>query len=271
MIRLYYTGATSNLVEQRLSVKSLGGFVSSSPVENAASEAFFSDLSQTSITQDLPEYRLFALKNEGVTDINNLMLFYQYKEANPSINICFSSIKPSMVDVDGNCQSIFEKINNGNSAPIFSQNWYEADSKFPSQQVFLSTAARMGEVITFLGVETRAAVSDLSLTNTYKLIVNAFKNNQDYLVQYVSRTDTETNLTTGDQREVFTEYIFVQKNVIRENTDPITFTTTGQATLKQPYFFQGGYDNSINIGTVKAGQYLGIWFKKSLNIDVILN
>ncbi len=274
MIRLFYTGASSDLKEQRLSVKSLGGFISSSPVDNGVSEAFFSDLSQTSIAQDLPEYRMFALKNEGSSDITNLKIYYEYKEENPSIDISFAAIEPSKSNNNGGaCIFTFEKIPNGNSAPIYSQKFYSADSSFASQKVFLATPAITGEKITFLGVQTKASSGNLSLTDTYKLIEKAFKNNENYLVQYVLRTDTTRNPTTGDELTTTTEYLFVKRMVIGENNDPITFTTTpgGNASLKESYNFEGGSDNSQSLGTLKAGAFLGIWLKKTLNEDVILN
>ncbi len=262
MIRLFYTGATAYLKEQKSAYLSLGGYPSSSPFANAAFEALFSDISNLSIQQALPETKMLALKNEGAETLSNIRLYYVYPKNN-SLQMFVSAIAPTKRQGDSGCEYFFEQIPNSRSAPIYSQEFFEANSQYASARVDFTLPAISGEVITLVGVSTTPAPTNLSLDDTYKLVEAAFKNNTTYQAVFTSDPIILVN-QVGEESTTYDKYLLITKKQVGDYTAAVTFSTTGQVTLKNPSSFSGGFDNYINLGDLKPGEFLGIWFKKEI-------
>jgi hypothetical protein len=83
----YYSGseffnATQNNVE-----KSLGGFLSSSPVPNQSLNNVFSDISKISKEQGLVETKAIVLKNTSGNDVTNVNLYQNYQTGGKNYTI----------------------------------------------------------------------------------------------------------------------------------------------------------------------------------------
>ena len=265
MIRLFYTGAASYLAEQRYSIQSLGGYISSSPVTNGVSDGFFSDISSLSLLEKNSEYRLFALKNESGNKIENLRIYYVYP-SNNVIELGISCIKPSKIEKDNCIQFLFEKISSGKSAPIYSEHFFDASAQFASASLQFNNAAAPGEIITILGTSTPPAPADLSLEDTYEFVEQSFKNNQIYKVKFITEEEVFFNRNNGERTVNYIYTLLISKKDVGIYTSPVTFSTTGQVTIKESVSFSGGFDNSQSIGTLEDGQYIGIWIKKDILI-----
>lgn len=265
MISLYYTGSDSYLKEQKNPNQSLGGFVSKSLVPSNLLEAFFSDISNFSIQNDLTEIKMFALKNETLNTIEDIMMYIVPKE-NSISKVSFSVIQPNSQNCGTGCEYYFEKISSIRDMPVHSQNFYDCTSFKPSNRIELATPASLGEVITLLGVNTSAASKDLTIDETYKLIEKAFRNNIDYTVSFINYKQKTYN-DNADEYFVDVKYLQIIKENDLNDTSAITFSTTGTTTLKESKSFAGGEDNSILIGSLEAGKYLGIWVKREIDVD----
>lgn len=266
-MKLYYTGATAFQGEQSHAVKSLGGYVSKNPIPNGSLEAFFSDVSETSVQRDLTEYRCFALKNETNADITAVNLAIIYPEVN-YIDIVISAIAPS---IDSKGGVYFEQVPNMRTSPMSSTQYVDPSCQFSSCVLELLTPAQKGEIITILGVSTKPAPADLTLEETYYHIEKAFSVNQQYNVEFINKTEYIYNTLIYKEEVKITQNLSIKNNDLNPITDPVTFTTTGTCTPKDLPSFEGGYDNSVNLGELKKGEYIGIWFRKDLDIFKLKN
>lgn len=266
-MKLYYTGATAFLGEQSYAIKSLGGYVSKNPIPNGSLEAFFSDVSETSIQRDLTEYRCFALKNETGADISAVNLATIYPELN-YVDIVISAIGPS---IDSKGGVYFEQIPNMRTSPMSSTQYVDPSSHFSLCTLELLTPAQKGEVITILGISTKPAPADLTLEETYYHIEKAFSVNQQYNVEFINKTEYIYNTVIYKEEVKVTQNLLIKNNDLTPITTQVTFSTTGICTVKDLPYFESGFDNSVNLGEIKKGEYIGIWFRKDLDIYKLKN
>ncbi len=113
---LYYSGAEKDKGEQRDMNKSLGGFISSSPIPNDSLDSLFSNISNFSIKRNITEYFLIVLKNELKETVENLSIYLDFHE-DSAIEMEISVVKPTLQK----CNKIycFESINNRESSPYY--------------------------------------------------------------------------------------------------------------------------------------------------------
>lgn len=88
MIKILYTGAPAFLAPQLDSLKSLGGFISSSEVPNDFLNNVFGGLSQMTIQQNKAEIRVIALQNKTGAAISGVSVHFVYPvdDATPTPN-----------------------------------------------------------------------------------------------------------------------------------------------------------------------------------------
>lgn len=112
-MRLYYTGSTEPLGKQSNPLLSLGGYISSTPLENVSDGNLFPSLSQNELTTKSIQTRMLVLKNEtGGTQVVNLY----YENLNDSIAYYKMALVAPAIDSCNN--KYFEKIDNLNSVPV---------------------------------------------------------------------------------------------------------------------------------------------------------
>ena len=87
---LFYTGAVQANFPQNISVKSLGGYVSSTVVPNNLVSNIFSPLSTSDIKSQKKQLRCIVLKNTFQTEVTNVQIFTEIEEDSKSnINLGF--------------------------------------------------------------------------------------------------------------------------------------------------------------------------------------
>jgi hypothetical protein len=85
-MQLLYTNSTKFNKPQEDASKSLGGFISSSEVQDQLIGNIFGDLSKYGIYNNLNkgEYRCIAIKNDGTTTLTGLDVFFSYPDESQS-------------------------------------------------------------------------------------------------------------------------------------------------------------------------------------------
>lgn len=128
MIEIYYTGADSYLKAQTDKDKSLGGYVSSSPVPNDFMGALFGDISNHSLDSEYQDTKAIVLKKgPGPTAAINIMTWFENLATQPFVQIEIASVALNSSVVDGNTVYYMEKIPNMRSTPTMA-TFYKPDT-----------------------------------------------------------------------------------------------------------------------------------------------
>lgn len=109
---LLYTGAGTSNTPQINAEKSLGGFVSSTPVPNGRLNNIFSDLSKSGILDQRKEIRLIALKNTTGAIVNGVTVY-----TNKGTSSSILSIAAVASAVDSCSNIVFEKVQDAQTLP----------------------------------------------------------------------------------------------------------------------------------------------------------
>lgn len=111
---LYYTNSLKPLEEQNQPSRSVGGFISTSPVGNDLFGAVFSEISKLDEEELTPETVCLAFKNEQDVPIYNIKFtFYLDDNAISNLSVGFEA-----ASVDDCSNKFFESIPNTRSKPI---------------------------------------------------------------------------------------------------------------------------------------------------------
>lgn len=113
---LFYTGAIQNGAIQEDPSKSLGGWVSSSPIQNNVFDNLFGKIDYSQIKNDLKPIRVIAFQNTSTTPIASLRVWVEH------LPTTFSTYKIGLVlnSIDPNCNfSYFEQIRNQFGEPFY--------------------------------------------------------------------------------------------------------------------------------------------------------
>ena len=82
MIKLLFTGATTDKAVQQNAINSIGGHISSSVIANDQIDALFGSISQNSLNQGNDEYRCIAFINDS-DQSKNIVLYYNNLSVEP--------------------------------------------------------------------------------------------------------------------------------------------------------------------------------------------
>ena len=116
-MKLLYTGASQANEEQKDPSKSLGGYVSLSPVPNGVLQSIFPAASLLSTQQKKKEVRLIALHNESTIIASNLTLTFKLDED----AVCDYKLAIVAPNLDTCNDPLFERIDSGNSLPYYAE------------------------------------------------------------------------------------------------------------------------------------------------------
>lgn len=109
---LLYTGSNIPDAPQLNAEKSLGGFVSSTPIPNSRLSNLFSGISKSVILNQKKEIKLIALRNTTGSIINNLQIYTNNK--NKSFLLQIAAVASG---VNSNNELVFEQVQDGESLP----------------------------------------------------------------------------------------------------------------------------------------------------------
>lgn len=123
MILLYSNSDNADL-EQTDPFKSIGGYVSKSPISNGTPNNIFGEIPFSDFYNEKPEYRLLILKNTFSTAISDINIYIDNISIN---NIADYKIAFSSFGLDICNNQIYEKLSSRYSKPFSSSDFIKYD------------------------------------------------------------------------------------------------------------------------------------------------
>lgn len=120
-MKLLYTGAPNFDQQQKNPIKSIGGYISSTPIDNGGLNNLFGSISQSSLFERSTEYRALALYNDS--DEEKLVrIFYKNLSTQPLTTIKMGLQAVGQDSCQGKYLTKLSSVYNSPSAIIFSDN-----------------------------------------------------------------------------------------------------------------------------------------------------
>lgn len=126
-MKLYYTGATDFEQPQSNPLLSLGGYISSSPVQNASISNLFGSISQKALKNGSREIRAVVLKNE-LAQPQNVQLYYDNVSKEPVSSLMMALVSPAQDDCGGLYIEKVDRIYNRPVSGLFIDNRGESNA-----------------------------------------------------------------------------------------------------------------------------------------------
>lgn len=181
---LYLTGASNSLMKstdnpQTDPSKSLGGFISSTPVPNGSLDALFDLISSYTLEKRQKETIAVALVNRLSVPVTNVELKMVTDEDHDA------DFKISAVTVDPASMSM-EKINSRYDEP-FGAEFYDASFYRAAVDIEVTNPASIGEEIALFPFGISFEVQKSGIEGTWEAFEEAFYNDETYDVKRLSR------------------------------------------------------------------------------------
>ena len=179
---IFLTGAESSLVKSEFAPqndagKSLGGYVSSTPVSSGEVNALFDLISSYTLEKRKRETIALGLVNKLSQAVTNVTLkIVVDKENLATFRVAAVALNNSMA---------MEKIANRYAEPM-SAEFHNADFQRASVDIEITNPASAGEEIALYPFNVSFEVSEGGIEGTWNAFENAFSNDSDYDVERIS-------------------------------------------------------------------------------------
>lgn len=179
---IYLTGANTSLVKsseaaQTDPAKSLGGYISSTPVPNGELNALFDLISSHTLEKKKKETIALGLVNKLDKAVNNVTLKVVVGNENLA-TFRVAAVKPDNY-------LAMEHIANRYAEPL-AADFYSADFQRASVDIEITNPASMGEEIALYPFNVVAEVEESGIEGTWNAFENAFSNDETYDVIRIS-------------------------------------------------------------------------------------
>lgn len=180
---LYLTGANASLTKnpdnpQTFPSKSLGGYVSSTPVPNAALNALFDLISAYTLEKKPKETMAIALINQFDKAVENVELKIVTDENHEAV------FKVAAVDISPQNYAM-EQIANRYQEPMLAE-FYDASFYRAAVDIEIKNYASKGEEIALLPFGISFEVKETGFEGTWQAFEEAFSNDETYLIKRIS-------------------------------------------------------------------------------------
>jgi len=252
MIQFYYTGASKAFAIQEEGSKSLGGYVSSSIVPDNYLNGVFGEISNILKEEKSSEYVILAMRNENSFDVNNVQIELEQEYDREST----ISVGATLMSFDKCKNPVTIRIPNINTAPR-GVTFIKLGSLQAYWKIMFTGAIQSGFPLIFtLGADT--ITTDVVTTSDYEeKIKSAFDGNENYEIKEIFSYESK-------KKEL---YIF--RKSYESNTDNI-LVESNSITIGQGNF-GGGATIAANLGSVKVGEWLVLYFKRDTIKNGFLN
>lgn len=245
---LYLTGATasqtSSEVTQDDPMKSLGGYISNSPVPNGAINALFDLVSMKTIKDKAKECVAIGLVNKFDVPVADISA----KIISDRNNVCGFKIAAVATD-DKLCM---EHINNRYSEPMNAE-FYDVTFYRASVYVEIVSPGIVDEEIVFDPFDVTAVVKEAGIEGTYKAIEEAFSKTVEYRV--IRLSENKFRIESNDDEAV-------------ETPLKCSFISTENANFKFLGDFKNEQNNEVYLAELlQPNQGIGIWIQREI-LDV---
>lgn len=243
---LFLTGASSSLANsggmpQDDPMKSLGGYVSISPVPNAALNSLFDLVSLKSIKEKTKETIAIALINKLSKPVSDVNL----KIVSGQDSVC--SFKIAAVSLDENY--CMEHISNRYSQPIMAE-FYDATFNPGSVDVEITRLPIPGEEVDFSPFDVMVQFSKSNYDDAINDIIKAFNKTNNYRVKRLS------------------EKVFRIERTDDKNIDEpfeCSFLSSDNAEFKFNGLFKNFSNNEVIISErIEPNEGIGIWLQREV-------
>lgn len=246
---LYLTGASSssksNEAPQDDTMKSLGGYISSSPVPNGALNALFDLVSVKTIKERNKETVAIGLINKFDDAVSDVSL----KIVGEQDNVCCFKIAATTVDKN----YCMEHISNRYAEPINAE-FYDATFFRGSVDVEIITPAVSGEEIAFEPFGIIATVAASGTEGTYEAVSKAFSRSEEYRVKRL----TETTFRIERRDDTVVDPV-VDCYVLSSENSKFVFSDK----------FKNVKQNSVFLTErLEPGEAIGIWIQRTVSDEV---
>lgn len=235
MLKLYYTGCKTYNTPQINKNMSLGGFPSSTPIQNSVLGNLFSSISSYSKENEVKETIGLILKNTGTTDINNILFWFDVPEGSGAI------YQVAAVSLAQNSKGEYymEDISNSYSLP-YQAEFYDSNNE--EESVSLGEL-KAGEMI---GLWIKREV--MSLIKTDSELWEDYKNSvQSVTKETVTLNFKEINLDESSS------VIETQIKLIERLNRTSDFSIVLPANIRLQYIDLNSDDASVKVGTTSEG------------------
>ena len=137
-MKLYYTGAQGSDLIQKDPSRSLGGYLSSTPIQNSLENTLFTDLSMNTRSHPRREVRMIALKNTLGFSVDNLKIRF----ALDALSVCNYKFAVVLPTINSKGNPVFEQIDSDRALPyhaefssVVSGIWEEISTLFAANKV----------------------------------------------------------------------------------------------------------------------------------------
>lgn len=243
---IYLTGASSSVLlgeaPQTDPMKSLGGYISSSPVPNGATNELFDLISIRSLKERITNTIAIGLVNKFDTAVNDVKL----KMVCAQDAIC--DFRVAAVTVDKNL--CMEHINNRFAEPVNAE-FYDATFYRGSVDVEIIEPGIIGEEIVFDPFNITATVERSGYEGTFEAVNKAFSKSNNYSVKKL--TEKTFRIESKDEE------------TINEPFD-CSFIATEKAKFKFNDKFRNIRNNEVFlVDELQPNEAIGIWIQRKIS------
>lgn len=248
---LYLTGAQASLsksseIPQTDVAKSLGGYISSSPVPNNSLNELFDSLSMTTLKNKQRETIAIALVNKFDKVVKNIRL----KTLVDKTNIAKFRIAAVSIGKD----MLMEHINNRYDEPIQAE-FYDTSFTKAGVELEIVSGGDKDDAINLTPFDITAVIEIGGIDGTVDALIKAFYNNENYSAKRLSKNK-----------------IYIESKSENLVTEPLScdYVASGNVKLK----FNGKFCKDLNNESLiceelNPGQAIGLWIQR--NIDSYKN
>lgn len=240
-MRLYFSGATTPLAQQKDRTKSIGGNMSSTPIPNGRLGAIFPSISLYSQANESIETFAFFLYNDTNIEITNITIQQVLDE---KFGKPVNQAKYEWAAVIPNENLQMELLESSRDEPFYA-NFFNPTSRREDCILKITQAPSMGAVVTLLGESIPTSIHTIEAM--IDDIVGYFSSNANYKVVKYSPTE-----------------IYI-KNLELINTQASIELRDGMILLSEPNSFSGYVNEETQIAsTLQPKSAIGIWVKRKV-------
>jgi hypothetical protein len=239
-MNLFLTGANISPLNGGISQtdvsKSLGGYISNSPVPNGQMNTLFSEVSLKGLNDGISEVLGLGLVNDSDYEAPTTI-----KIVTPEKSVCKFEIS-AIETQDGS----MERLPNKYSEPIHS-SFYDATFNRAQVVATIEQYGQKDERITFNPFGITATCKYACWNGTFKAIKKVFERTNYEIIRYSEKT-------------------FIIQSKDETVVTPVTcnITSTGNCKIKFLSEFENNKTGEVSLGTLQPGQMVGLWIKRTI-------
>lgn len=250
---LYLTGSSISPIDsnwgnpQTNIEKSLGGFVSNSPVPNAALNKIFDSISSVTLRDKQFEIIGVGLVNrfEGKVATNIVVKIINSDNNLAKYEIAVNELTDKL---------LMEHIENRYQEPIQS-TFFNSDFKRACVDIIINSLGAIGEIFTIEPFGVNCEILESSYDGIYSSVAKQFDGDEDYNVKRIN--DNTIRIERKDESTI--------------EPFPCSYYSDGGISLSFLSYFMNPVDNSKELSDLRTNKGFGIWIKRIIDENSILS